>query len=221
MKKILIIDDDFLCTEGIEKSLSDYFAITSVHSSDALKKALQNEAYDVALLDMQLNDGSDGLNMVRLLRLTKVKILIVSNTATKHQLRVCLLMGVNGYLHKSCRHEELRQAIDTVLEDRNAFKNDFFDTDPVILQNRPILLNERQWSLLIYFMCDPLIGYKSIAEELGVSTDWVKSSMSNIFGIFDVTTKHQLLLELRRRGLMPEITPLMAERALQNHVEVI
>lgn len=220
MKKILIIDDDFLYTEGIEKAFSDYFDITSVHNSNDLKTTLQRASFDIAVLDMQLNDGSDGLHMVRMLRAANIKILIVSNTATKPQLRVCLLMGVNGYLHKSCTHEDVRRAIDTVLDDRNAFKNDFFDTDPIILQNRPLSLSDRQWSLLIYFICDPLIGYKAIADEMGVSVDWVKSSMSNLFGIFDVASKHQLLLELRKRGMTPEITPLMAMRALQDHVQV-
>lgn len=221
MKKILIIDDDSLYTEGIEKSLSDYFEITSVGSANAVKETLQSQTFDVAVLDMQLNDGSDGLHMVRILRAANIKILIVSNTATKPQLRVCLLMGVNGYLHKSCKHVDVRQAIETVLDDRNAFKNDFFDTDPIILQSKPLFLTDRQWSLLIYFICDPLVGYKAIADEMNVSVDWVKSSMSNLFGLFDVANKHQLLLELDKRGMRAKITPLMAKSTLQDHVQLI
>ena len=114
MKKILIIDDDHLYTEGIENSLSAHFAITSVHHFGAIQAALATGAFDVALLDMQLYDGSNGLQSINLLRTANVKIIIVSNTATKEQLRVSLMMGVNGYVHKTSTHSDVKRSLQQI-----------------------------------------------------------------------------------------------------------
>ncbi len=217
MKKILIIDDDHLYTEGIENSLSAHFNITSVHTFNAIQAALATSAYDVALLDMQLHDGSNGLQSINLLRTANVKIIIVSNTATKEQLRVSLMMGVNGYVHKASTHKDVKQAIEKVLADRTAFTDKFFESDPIILKSTPLKLSDRQWSLLIHFICDPLIGNKAIGQAMGITEGWAKSSMSALFGVFDVRNKHQLYAELGKRGMIPKITPHMAQQALQDH----
>ncbi len=218
MKKILIIDDDHLYAEGIENSLSAHFDITRVHTFNTIQAALDTGAFDVALLDMQLHDGSNGLHSINLLRTANVKIIIVSNTATKEQLRVSLMMGVNGYVHKACTHSDVKQAIEKVLENRTAFTDQFFDSDPIILKSTPLKLSDRQWSLLIHFICDPLVGNKAIGQALGITENWVKSSMSILFGIFKVRNKHQLYVELGERGMIPKITPHMAEQALQDHL---
>lgn len=220
MKKILIIDDDHLYTEGIENSLSAHFAITSVHHFGAIQAALATGAFDVALLDMQLYDGSNGLQSINLLRTANVKIIIVSNTATKEQLRVSLMMGVNGYVHKTSTHSDVKQAIEEVLENRTAFTDQFFESDPIILQSTPLKLTDRQWSLLIHFICDPLIGNKAIGQALGITEGWAKASMSALFGIFNVRNKHQLYAELGKRGLIPKTTPHMAQQVLENHLLV-
>lgn len=68
MKKILIVEDDRLLNRTLAYNLtSDGYKVISAHNLDSTVKLLRGEEFDVALLDINLPDGS-GLELCEEIR---------------------------------------------------------------------------------------------------------------------------------------------------------
>ena len=94
------------------KRLGYQAADTAANGKEVLA-ALKSRSYDIVLMDVQMPE-MDGLEAARLIRSEKVDqpyIIAMTAHAMKGDREVCLEAGMNDYVSKPVRMEELRAAI--------------------------------------------------------------------------------------------------------------
>ncbi|HCR70841.1 MAG TPA: two-component system response regulator [Anaerolineae bacterium] len=122
MAKILMVDDDKLVTDLLEKLLKadGYNTVTVNDSSQAIEVA-QKEIPDLVLLDLMMPQP-DGFRVCRMLReipqFKKLPIIIVTALDDSDSRAVAFGAGANDYLTKPFHPDELSEKIVAALEER-------------------------------------------------------------------------------------------------------
>ena len=127
--KILIADDDAINRMIFQKQMQNLnYTCTIVESGFALLDALQKEAFDLILLDMQM-PGMNGDVVLQKVRnefpepLRSIPIISVSATAQITIIQQIIDSGANAYLSKPYKEAELAEIIlKTILQTNNMDK---------------------------------------------------------------------------------------------------
>lgn len=112
--KILLVDDepDILSLYSEVLELDGLNVETVQNGNEALKKAEQ-EKYDLILLDIMMNEGPNGLDVLKILRSESEKygnpvIVMLTNLRITDAIRDAFELGADGYLVKlSLTNEQL------------------------------------------------------------------------------------------------------------------
>jgi two-component system, NarL family, invasion response regulator UvrY len=119
MRKVLMVDDHSIVMKGFrlvfERACSGY-ELHMTGSIAEMMKALQRETYQLAVVDMQLEDGLSLHILPDVLKLyPQLPILIFTGYAEEVYARRLYRMGVKGFLNKNADEPELIYALHTVL----------------------------------------------------------------------------------------------------------
>ncbi|EQK43212.1 transcriptional regulatory family protein [[Clostridium] bifermentans ATCC 638] len=167
MEKILLVEDDEALAMGTEYSLlAEGFEVKVVGSVEDAKSEIENNDYDLAILDINLPDGT-GYEACKFIRKTK-DMSIIFLTALDEEVNIVLGLdiGADDYITKPFRIRELISRIKAVLRRSNKYNFgkrylksgdiivDTFSID--IKKNRQeILLTTQEYKLLLSFMKKP------------------------------------------------------------------
>lgn len=122
MTKILMVDDDKLVTDLLEKLLkADGYQTVTVNDSTQAIDVAQKENPDLVLLDLMMPQP-DGFRVCRMLRevpeFKKLPIIIVTALDDSDSRAVAFGAGANDYLTKPFHPDELSEKIVVALEER-------------------------------------------------------------------------------------------------------
>ena len=114
--KILVVDDDADLRWMVEKYLSKHeFEITLAEDGEKMRAALEQQSFDLAILDINL-PGEDGLSLARYLRANyQIGIIMLSAAAEVFDRIVGLEMGADDYVTKPFEPRELLARVKSVL----------------------------------------------------------------------------------------------------------
>lgn len=116
-KKVLMVDDDLRMRELLERYLTEQgFDIKTVSDSKEMDEALENNQFDLFVLDLML-PGEDGLAICRRLRSQNISTPIIMLTARGDEVDriIGLEMGADDYLPKPFNPRELLARINAVM----------------------------------------------------------------------------------------------------------
>jgi CheY-like chemotaxis protein len=110
-KKILIIEDNAETQLILKIYLRDYYDIDTVQTAiEGLKKIEQND-YNLIVLDINLPGELDGNDVIRKLKknpeFKSIPILVITAYALKGDKEKYLSMGANGYLSKPVEKKDV------------------------------------------------------------------------------------------------------------------
>lgn len=119
---ILLVDDESSILELYSEVLRDagFTVETASNGNEALMKAAEKE-YGLVLLDIMMNDGPDGLEVLKILRsdLAKYKkpiIVMLTNLAITNNVKDAYDYGADGYLIKlALSNEQLVKKVNDYL----------------------------------------------------------------------------------------------------------
>lgn len=118
--KILAVDDNHVNQEVLKLTLeSDGHNVTAVDDGEIALDYLENQSFDLVILDMQL-PGRSGPDVVRLHRMItigqkpQVPFLILTANVTSEAREECKRSGANGYLTKPFNRRTLLSMIDNL-----------------------------------------------------------------------------------------------------------
>lgn len=117
-KKILAIDDSAIALKQLQNILDKKFEFVGVTSGLAGLKRLDNEVFDLVLLDIEMPvmDGFATLTSIRQREeLKDLPIIILTGTRHKQKVIKGITSGVAGYIVKPADSEQLVAKIETVL----------------------------------------------------------------------------------------------------------
>lgn len=117
-KKILAIDDSAIALKQLQNILERQFEFVGVTSGLAGLKRLDNEVFDLVLLDIEMPvmDGFATLTSIRQREALKdLPIIILTGTRHKQKVIKGITSGVAGYIVKPADSEQLLMKIETTL----------------------------------------------------------------------------------------------------------
>jgi len=115
--RILIIDDDRAFRVGTGALLTDEgYDVTAVESGEAGLAALEEDRFDLVLLDLRM-EGMSGLEVLERVRAegSRIPVVMLTGYATVDTAVEALKRGANDYLTKPCDNDHLRAKIRTTL----------------------------------------------------------------------------------------------------------
>lgn len=200
--KILLVDDHVMMREGLELllgSLQLRAARTCGRAAECLQ-ALQEDAFDLVLLDLLLPD-LDGITLVRELthRHPGLPVLVLSVCEDIGTVVSAMQAGARGYLVKTATTADLQRALQTVAEGGCYLHARVACALEELAQPRTgwSALTPRD-ALLIGHVVDGLANHE-IAERLHVSLATVKRDLARLFLDLKVENRNQLAEQATRR----------------------
>ena len=187
MIKIFIVDDSEIHLEGMKSILkrSDNLNVAATaQTPDEAKQLLRKEKYDLAILDISLEEETDGLDLAQLIKVTypEMPIIILSHYKEIRYIIQSLKMQLNGYLAKDTQPEDLISAIQTVAQGKGFYfgntiaYNDIvkaFGGEENIKKRKPYELSDRELEVIQLLAS----GYtsKEIGNELNIDLNTVET----------------------------------------------
>ena len=206
--KVLLADDHPLVLESVSKLLEPHFTIVGgvQNSGEIIKRALDSRP-DVILLDACM-PGLSGFAATREVKrvLPRVKVILLTMLAEAVSISEAFKAGANGYVLKQSAGEELRQAIETVLDNkrflsqkiapevREALEHEWFRPEGYSDD-----LTHRQREVLVLLAAGRTTRH--IAQELNISKKTVEFHKANITRKLGVHSTADLIKFALDRGL--------------------
>lgn len=195
----MLTDDHVLMREGIKHLLEFDGSVEVIEeASDGVEclEKLEKVTPDILLLDINMPD-MNGIEVLEELkkRNSNIKVLILTVHSEVEYLIRAIDIGANGYILKDSGSAELKQAINTIMNNDSYIQPSLLPALNSRLINRDIdkekleSLTKRELEIL-----KQVVGgmfNKEIAASLHISERTVKNHLSNIFKKIDVSDRTQ------------------------------
>jgi DNA-binding NarL/FixJ family response regulator len=201
--KILIVDDHRMIIDGITGLLQDDYEISCASSAEQMTLLLSQHRFDLALLDLQLGDGSLTLDLMARIKETGAKVIIMSGAATDDMLSACISHGAGGFIDKHLGSQEVIPAVQGVLAGHLVFPAGLLAK--LLNGNATSIpkISEREKDVLNLLFLFPGMTNETIADILSRSVGRVRNIATALFQKFEVLDRHELVSKAQKCGYYP------------------
>lgn len=196
--KILIADDHPLFRDaliGILEPVLGNDELVQVENYQLVREQLESRSFKLAFVDLDMPD-SNGLTDLALLRKLspQTPLVVVSAHDSPKIIKTCFDYGVAGYILKSMSSEDIRAAVNIVLDGGIFTPKDInFDSDDKNEKSAAITtLTPSQLKVLMGIGEGKL--NKQIAFDLGITEATVKAHITTIFKKLNIYNRTQAVL---------------------------
>jgi DNA-binding NarL/FixJ family response regulator len=204
MQKILIIEDHELMIDGISSLLQDEFDVTQAQTAEAMHECLKNTRVDLAILDLELHDGSSVTRTIKALHDAGVRVVIYSGTASNAILSACVNLNVYGFIDKRDGREILLAAMRAAAMGLQAFSARLKGAMGGQGVRNIKRLARVELAALNELFSEPFPTNKQIAGKLKVSEGRVEFLLGAISTKLGVNGRYNIVTEARKQGYCPE-----------------
>ena len=199
MKKYLLIDDHLVVRSGIKMLLTDLFKdveISEAENGNSALELLKEATYDLITMDVQMpNTDSFALMEYVKKEYPKAKVLMFSMSPESIYAIRFIKAGAKGFISKSAPLEEMKTAIEKVMNDKKYFSEevlmDLTEGSAGGNNNLFDLLSPREFEIVQMLLNGKTISHIAADLTLGLST--VGTHKGRIFQKLKVSN----LLELK------------------------
>lgn len=211
---VLIVDDHPIVAEYLRGAVGRAMPDAVVRLAgelDAAFESMRESPADIVMLDLGL-PGCGGIeSLLRFRRaFPDVRVVVISSEDERNVIRGCLALGAAGFIPKSAGPKVMVNALRLVAEGGRyvppeALGEDYEERRAVPARNGngtangEAALTERQRDVLLRLLAGRTIG--QIAEELGIAESTTKHHAMAVYAAFGVSSRADLLLAARRRGI--------------------
>ena len=199
MKKFLLIDDHLVVRSGIKMLLTDMFKdveISEAENGNSALELLKESTYDLITMDVQM-PNTDSFALMEFIKKTypKAKVLMFSMSPESIYAIRFIKAGAKGFISKSAPLEEMKIAIEKVMNDKKYFSEEVLmeltEGDAGGNNNLFDLLSPREFEIVQMLLNGKTISHIAADLSLGLST--VGTHKGRIFQKLKVSN----LLELK------------------------
>ncbi|MDX1942258.1 MAG: response regulator transcription factor [Saprospiraceae bacterium] len=196
--KILIVEDEPLIAEDIREYLSniDYSVCAIAHNKVQALQALEQEAPDMILLDINLGGNMDGLEIANIINEQyHVPFIFLTSYSHKSIIEQAKVSRPMGYILKPFNEKDLYSSIEIALYNfSQGARPRHFNLD-IINQRIYNPLTEKEFEVLkaVYEGCTN----KQMAEKYFVSINTIKTHLQNLYDKLGVRSRSEAIVKLR------------------------
>lgn len=192
--RLLLVEDDLMIGESVVDLLrAEGYALDWVQDGETADATLDNQSYDLILLDLGL-PRRDGLAVLRRLRARKDRtpVLIATARDALDERVLGLNMGADDYVIKPYELDELLARIRALIRRAGGRAEPVYEhlgisIDPVTREvtvgGQPVSLFAREWAILEVLMARPgmVLSRKQLEEKLYSWKDEVSSNAIEVY----------------------------------------
>lgn len=128
MKRILLVEDEILIRSSLARALrKDGYVISEAKDHIEALENLKKERYDLAIVDLYLEDGMHGLNLLPQIHQwsPQAKIIAISAFGTSEVKEAAMMEGIESFYDKPFEVMDIRNAVREMLHEpaKNSVKN--------------------------------------------------------------------------------------------------
>jgi two-component system invasion response regulator UvrY len=200
VKKILLVDDHFVVRSGMNGVLSEILKPCEIHEADngdSVTEKLKKNNYDLIMMDIQM-PNTDTLGLMEYIhtKYPEAKVLIFSMSSENIYAKRFLKAGAKGFVSKEALLEEIKKAINLVMNGRKYISESLAQTlaeesSSDKTENPFDKLSAREFEIFTLLMSgQPL---KEISKTLNLHTSTVGTHKARLLEKLGVTN----ILELK------------------------
>jgi DNA-binding NarL/FixJ family response regulator len=208
--KVAIADDHLLVINGLRAMLEKFDHLNVIFSAtngQSLLNNLSENQPDVLLLDIQMPD-MNGIDLCKSISkdYPDIKIIALTNLEESHYVKQMMRNGALGYLLKNVDQQNLVQAIETVVQDKQYIDYQIQKNmlnEALSGQKRTsqgVMLTKRELEILELIAKEN--SNQQIADKLFLSLRTVQTHRLNISQKLGVNNTAGLVKEAYKRGLI-------------------
>jgi NarL family two-component system response regulator LiaR len=202
---IAITDDHRVVTASLKaylESFPDMRVVGVAKSGESLLENVAAWAPQVALLDLLMPGGIDGVETARRMQTAAPSVRVIALTASMDEARMMAVLraGAVGYVRKDADPEVLLAAIRAVAAGKTFI-------DPAVARKLVGAEDESRIDLTtreLHVLRHVALGRtnKDIAQVLDISEETVKSHVANVLGKLLVENRAQAIVQALKRGIV-------------------
>lgn len=193
MKRILLVEDDSVITKSLSAFLeAEGFSVLAVGGQRETLERIDNEAFDLALLDIALGDGNGFAICSAIKAKSDMPVIFVTASDDEFSVVTGLDMGADDYISKPFRPRELLSRIKRVLRRSSNAQSVLeydglrVDTDKAVVTRNggEIYLSALEYRLLLIFFASrgTVLSRARLLEELwDAAGDFVNDNTLTVY----------------------------------------
>lgn len=198
--ELLVVEDEALVAAMIREALkgSVYHVRSVAFSLESARKYLQDEHYDAALLDINLDGKFEGIEVGRLIRdQYHFPFLYLTAHADDRTLQNAKLTEPAGYIVKPFTERELLAGLEIALYNFRQQKQKAIQIPSIETINQKLTdpLSTREFDVLRMLFAGK--SNVDIGEELFISVNTVKSHLSRLYLKLNATSRTEVMARVR------------------------
>ena len=193
MIKVLLVEDDAVIVKSLKDFLySEGYQVENAPGQKAAMELLENNDYDIALLDVALQDGNGFSLCSAIKNIKELPVIFLTASGDEFSVVTGLDLGADDYIAKPFRPRELISRMNSVLR-RYGKRHQFFDIDSIRVDlekgkvykdGSDLFLSALEYKLLLTFINnkDIMLTRKQLLEEIwDVSGDFVNDNTLTVY----------------------------------------
>jgi two-component system, NarL family, invasion response regulator UvrY len=209
--QVAIIDDHTLLRTALARlvnSFDGYIVLLEADNGKDLRtRIMQHQVPDIVLLDVNMPE-MDGFETTQWLHKNypHIRVLVLSMLSDEKTIIKMFRLGAKGYLLKNTDHEELKKALDSVM-DKNVYLSEYVSNklvsglhkDADKEENKPVLLNDKEKEFLRWTCTE--LSYREIAEKMYLSPRTIDDYRQSLFNKLKVHSRVGLVMYAIKNGI--------------------
>lgn len=207
MKRVLIVEDQRMPRENMERMLKDsgrYELVASLNGADiALLKCCQ-EHVDLILMDVCTSGSKDGIEAAGEIkvRFPDIRIIIVTSMVEVSYIERAKAAKVDSFWYKDISPEALIDVIDRTMNGEHLFPNETPKVKLGMAESTELTSKEIE---VLRLICDGL-EYDEIAKKLDIAARTVKYHVSNILSKTGYANRTRLAIAVtNKKFIVPNL----------------
>jgi two-component system invasion response regulator UvrY len=209
--QVAIIDDHTLLRTALARLVNGFEGYTVLleadNGKDLRNRIMQHQVPDIVLLDVNMPE-MDGFETTQWLHkhYPHIRVLVLSMLSDEKTIIKMFRLGAKGYLLKNTDHEELKKALDSVM-DKNVYLSEYVSNklvsglhkDADREEGKPVLLNDKEKEFLRWTCTE--LSYKEIAEKMYLSPRTIDDYRQSLFNKLKVHSRVGLVMSSIKNGI--------------------
>ena len=204
--RVLVVDDQLVVRQLFEmylKSDESYELAALLPSAALAKEYVQSKPVDLILMDILMNDGSNGLDAaaeVKKIR-PEIKIIAVTSMAEASWLKRAEEIGIDSFYYKEAPQQEILDVIKRTMAGESVYP----DTPPKVSMGLSGSEKFSERELDILRLMTTGMSNARIAEKLYISEGTVKTYIHSMLIKTGYSNRTELAIEARVKGVAVHI----------------